>query len=136
VIHLSTPADPKTAACGDVEAKKFTFWRWKATCTLCKAATAAIAFESTRQTDMVYRADLPVRYTRLIKYVRAHGGTEEAILEFERDKGIAGATCPRCKAALPDPIALLDVTANRIVFACPACSEPKLRKRWEEEGRP
>ena len=36
---------------------------------------------------------------------------------------------------LADPIALLDVNANRMVFACPHCSSPPMRERWEREGR-
>lgn len=122
-MHLSTPAAPKAAACGEASAVHFTFWRWKATCALCKATTAAVAFEKSRPTNSVYRADLPIRYSRLITFVRANGGTEEAILEFERDKNIACATsCPTCKADLSDPIAMVDVRANRMVFACPTCT--------------
>ena len=97
--------------------------------------TAAVSLEATRPTETLYRTDLPIRYSTLIAFVRAHGGTEEAILEFERDKNIACSTCTQCKMDLSDPIALLDVKANRMVFACPNCSEPKLRERWEKEGQ-
>lgn len=131
--HLSTPAAPRIAACGDAGAKRFTFWRWKATCALCKASTAAVSFEKLQHADAVYRTDLPVRYTALVKFVREHGGTESAILEFERDKNIACSVCPTCKMDLSDPIALMDVKQNRIVFACPGCS-PSLRERWEKEA--
>lgn len=134
-IHLVTPAAPDTASCGDATASSFTMWRWKATCALCKATTAAVSFEKSQPTDTLYRNDLPVRYSRLVEFVRTNGGTEEAIVEFERDKNIACSVCPACKADLSDPIALMDVRANRMVFACPACSEPKLREQWEAEGR-
>lgn len=134
-IHISIPAAPQTAACGDAEAKRFTFWRWKATCVLCKAATAAVGFEQARRTDTVYLAGMPIRYSALVAYVRANGGTEEMLAEFARDKTTAVGVCPLCKADLADPIALLDVNANRMVFACPHCSSPPLRERWEREGR-
>jgi hypothetical protein len=135
-IHLVTPASPHVAACGNASSGRVTFSRWKATCALCKAATAAVAYEAARPTDTVYRADIPIRYSRLVAFVRENGGTEEAILEFERDKNIACASvCPTCKAGLADPIAMVDVRANRMVFACPACSAPEVRERWEREGR-
>lgn len=133
-VHLSTPAAPKTAACGDVSAKRFTFWRWKSTCALCKAASAAVALETTRTTTLVYREDLPIRCSALVRYVRVTGGTDVAIAEFERERRIACSVCPGCKAELPDPIALLDVKANRFVFVCPRCADPGLRDRWEKEG--
>lgn len=133
-VHLSTPAAPKAAACGDSAARMFTFWRWKATCQLCKAMTAAVSFEKSRPTDVVYRRDIPIRYSRLVEFVRANGGTEEAIIELERDRRIAVSVCPICKVDLSDPIALLDVVANRMVFGCPSCSEPEVRERWEAEG--
>jgi len=133
-IHLATPAAPKTAVCGDAEAKQFTMWRWKATCALCKAASAAVSFEKAQPMDTLYRRDLPIRYSKLIEYVRQIGGAEEALIEFERDKNIACSVCPTCKADMADPIALLDVKQNRIVFACPMCSEPKLRQQWEKEA--
>lgn len=133
--HLSTPAAPKTPACGDASASRFTFWRWKATCALCKATTAAIAFDKAQPKDLQYRSDIPVRYTRLVAYVRENGGPASAIAEFARDKNIACSVCPSCKADLSDPIALLDVKANRMVFACPACcSDAKLKARWESEA--
>lgn len=137
-VHLSTPAAPRTAACGkdDVTvATRFTFWRWKATCAMCVATTAAVSYETTRQAATLYRSDLPIRYSRLVAFVRTNGGTEEALAEFARDKTIAcPPTCHTCKADLSDPIALVDVKANRMVFACPSCSEPKIRERWEREG--
>jgi hypothetical protein len=134
-VHLTTPAAPKTAACGNANASVFTFWRWKATCAICKAATAAVSFEKSRNADSTYRTDLPIRFSRLVEFVRANGGTEEAIAEFERDKHIACARCPTCKTDLSDPIALFDVKANRMVFACPVCSGAAIRERWEREGR-
>ena len=133
--HLSTPSAPEMAACGDGNAKRFTFWRWKSDCTPCKATTAAVSFEKSRSTDTLYRADLPIRYSKLVAFVRDNGGTQEALVEFARDKTIAcPPTCHTCGADLSDPIALLDVKANRMVFGCPACSEPKVRERWEREG--
>ena|ERR1700691_2751082 len=135
MIHLSIPIAPKVAACGAANAKSFTFWRWKATCTLCKAVTAAVAFDTVQQRDTLYRADLPIRYSKLVAFVRANGATEEAIAEFERDKQVACSVCPKCKADLSDPIALLDVKVHRMVFACPKCSTPKLCSLWEDEGR-
>lgn len=135
-MHLSTPAAPDTAACGEANAKRFTFWRWKATCALCKAMTTAISYDTARSVDTLYRADLPIRYTRLVEHVRANGGTEEALAEFARGKNIAcSPTCHACNADLSDPIALMDVKANRMVFACPSCSDTKMRERWEREGR-
>jgi hypothetical protein len=134
IIHLSTPNAPKAPACGAVGAKHFTYWRWRATCTLCKVASAAVGYEATRSAVVAYRADIPCRYSALVAFVWANGGTEKAIAEFERDRQIAGSVCPSCKAALPDPIALMDMQANRMVFACPACSEPKLRERWARKG--
>jgi hypothetical protein len=135
-IHLSTPAAPKTPACGDASAKHFTFWRWKSDCALCKATTAAVAFEKPRQADTTYRADLPIRYSRLIEFAKANGATQEALIEFERDKTIAcPPACHTCGHDLSDPIAMVDVVANRMVFGCPGCSESKVRERWEREGR-
>jgi Zn finger protein HypA/HybF involved in hydrogenase expression len=133
-VHLSTPAAPKVAACGDTAATRFTFWRWKATCRTCKAATAAVAYEKAQQTESVYRTDLPIRYSALVRFSRERSMTEAALIEFERDKNIACSVCPACKADLSDPIALFDVKAHRMVFACPNCSEPKMRARWEREG--
>jgi len=136
MVHLSTPAAPKTPACGNADARQFTFWRWKATCVLCKATTAAIGYEKTQRADTLYRSDLPIRYSKLIAFARTNGATAEALDEFARDKGIAcAATCHTCKADLSDPIALLDVKANRMVFACPTCSGGALQERWEREGR-
>jgi hypothetical protein len=134
-VHLSTPASPKTAACGDATAKRFSHWRWKVTCVLCKAATAAVAFDKPREAFTMYFADVPIRYSKLVEFVRANGGTEEAILEFERDKRIACPPCTKCGMDLTDPIALVDVEANRMVFGCPGCSEQRVRERWEREGR-
>lgn len=135
MIHLATPAAPRTACCGSADATTFTMWRWKATCAPCKAATAAVAYELTQPTTMLYRADLPIRYSKLCAFVRDRGGTEASLIEFERDKNIACSVCPTCKGDLSDPIALLDVKNNRMVFACPACSAPNLRAQWEREGR-
>lgn len=135
-VHLSIPAKPKTAACGDPGAKKFTFWRWKADCALCKATTAAFSYEKAQQADTTFRADIPVRYSKLIAFARSNGINEEALVEFERDKRVAcPPACHSCGHDLSDPIALMDVNAFRVVFACPGCSEPKMRERWEREGR-
>jgi hypothetical protein len=135
-VHLSTPAAPKAAACGDAGANRFTFWRWKATCTLCRATTAAVAFDKVQIAETRYRADLPIRYSKLVTFVRANGGTEIALAEFARDKEIACAAgrCSRCMGDFSDPIALFDVTANRMIFACPHCSGGKMREQWEQEG--
>jgi hypothetical protein len=133
-IHLATPATPNTAVCGNAEAKKFTLWRWKATCSLCKAATAAVAFETVQRTNTLYRSDLPIRFTKLVEFVRNIGVIEDAIVEFERDKNIACSVCPTCKADMSDPIALFDVKRNRMMFACPYCT-PNLHEQWEREGQ-
>ena len=55
---------------------------------------------------------------------------------LEGDAAIAGAWCPWCKVATPDPIVVLDLKGRRVVFACPGCSIPELRARWEREGFP
>jgi hypothetical protein len=135
MVHLSTPAAPKIASCGDANAARFTFWRWKATCALCRAATAAVSYEVPRSTDTTYRADLPIRYSWLVEFVLDNGGAKELLAEFARDKGIAcPPACHACGTDLSDPIALLDVRANRMVFACPTCSGLNMRERWEREG--
>lgn len=133
-IHLATPAAPRVAACGDQQAKRFTFWRWRCTCSTCKVGTAARPFDQPQQQQSVYRVDLPVRYSRLVAYVRAHGtgsgpDVEVAIAEFERDRK-AAAHCQRC-GPLADPITLYDTIAHRMVFVCPTCSGPgPLHDRW------
>lgn len=132
--HIHTPAAPNVAACGDEAATHFTPWRWKSTCAACKVATAARPMDSQLDTQVVYRSDLPVRYSKLVALVRANQivGAELAIAEFERDRKTA-AICNR-HGALADPIALLDAANNRMVFACPACTrdaDPDMYRRWE-----
>ena len=136
-VHLSTPANPRVAACGAKSARTLTFWRWKCDCKMCLAITAPRAFDATHASTIGFRADIPIRYSKLVAYVRAQSrlpNVEEAIAEFERDRANAGSFCPTCKATLPDPVALFDVEANRMVFACPACSSEPVRKRWESEA--
>jgi len=134
MIHIATPKEPTTAACGDASAKRFTFWRWKSDCALCKAATAAVSYEVTRSTSVHYPKDRPIRFSALVRFAREHGIPEPFLAEFERDRATAcAAGCSKCKSQLPDPVAILDVEANRMVFACPFCSEAKVRARWEKE---
>jgi hypothetical protein len=133
-IHLATPVAPKTAACCDITATRFTMWRWQCTCETCKLITAARPMDAVRDTNVLHRADLPIRYSRLVQHVRAHAtlpDVEAAIAEFECERQLA-ARCPRCGPIL-DPIALLDVPANRMVFACPNCTTGAVRARWEAE---
>lgn len=132
-VHLSTPAAPRSAVCGDADATKFTPWRWKATCSTCKMVSAPRALDAPQRADGTYRTDLPVRYSALVAFVR-HAvplpNVDEALAEFERERRIA-ARCTRC-GPIEDPIALFDVAANRMVFACPSCTTGPLRERWEE----
>jgi hypothetical protein len=134
-IHLAVPTAPGVACCGAADAKRFTFWRWKATCQSCKTATAAVGFDQVREAAAVgIRSDVPIRFSALVALVRSQGMDEAHIAEFEREKTIAGSTCPKCKVSLPDPIVFLDAKAWRMVFACPHCSSPDVRARWEREG--
>jgi hypothetical protein len=131
--HIHTPAAPRVACCGDKAATKFTPWRWKATCAACKLITQARPLDGTREQQVTYRTDLPVRFSTLIALVRANAApnVEEAIAEFERDRKTA-AHCTM-HGALADPIALLDMSNNRMVFVCPDCtkdSHPDLYRRW------
>jgi hypothetical protein len=133
-VHLHTPASPRVASCGDATATRFTPWRWKATCNLCKLATAARQMDGTREEQIVYRTDLPVRFSALVALVRANGlpNADVAIAEFERDRKTA-AHCVT-HGELADPIALLDAGNNRMVFVCPECASrtnPGLRRQWE-----
>jgi hypothetical protein len=133
-IHLHIPAAPRVAACGDETATKFTPWRWKCTCNLCKIITAARVMDTQGNQDVTYKADLPVRFSTLVALIRRNGlpNAEKSIAEFERDRAKAA----RCNkhGTLKDPIALLDVPNNRMVFACPDCvNDPKLQARWEVE---
>jgi hypothetical protein len=133
-VHLATPAAPTTAACGGADATRFTMWRWRCTCSTCKLITAARPMDAVRNTEVLHRADLPIRYSRLVQHVREHAtipNVETAIAEFERDRQLA-AHCHKCGPIL-DPIALLDVPANRMVFACPNCTTGAVRARWEAE---
>jgi hypothetical protein len=134
-IHLDTPAAPRIAACGDARATHFTRWRWKVTCKTCTMVTAARPMDAAREADVTYRADLPIRYTRLVAFVRQQAlpNCDEALAEFERERAVA-ARCPTC-GPLPDPIAMFDVVTNRMVFACPACTTGVMRALWESEGR-
>ena len=132
-IHLSTPASPKTPACGAADAKRFTMWRWRATCAMCKSASAARPLDVAHQAEVKHMAGLPVRYSRLVAHVRAHGtgDVESAIREFERDKQIAS-HCSK-HGAIADPIALYDVPGHRMVFACPECTTGPVKDQWEAE---
>lgn len=58
----------------------------------------------------------------------------EARAEFERDRLRAG-RCPE-HGLLDDPAILLvgEGAERRTAFACPFCSGPELRARWEAEG--
>jgi hypothetical protein len=134
-IHLSTPADPKTAVCGDPEAKHFVPWRWKVTCATCKMVSAPRPLDAQKVATVRYRSDLPIRYSALVANVRRAGlpGAEEAIAEFERERQIA-ARCAK-HGLIADPIALFAVQENRIVFGCPDCTTGPERERWEREGR-
>jgi hypothetical protein len=133
-VHLHTPVRRNLAACGDAKAKRFTMWRWQCSCRMCMMLTAPRPFDTATKQEVIYRADLPLRYSRLVEHVRKHAplpNVEEAIAEFERDR-TRSAHCPK-HGALADPIALMDVPNNRMVFACPDCVEPQWRARWERE---
>lgn len=137
-IHLATPAAPRVAACGAVPtpATHFTFWRWQATCRECVLITAARQMDAQTAADVLYKADIPVRYSALVAYVRKYAtlpNVELAIAEFERDR-VTAALCKK-HGLLADPIALFDVKANRMMFACPECTTGPTRDRWEREGR-
>lgn len=101
---------------------------------MCKAATAAVSYEKAHFTTMAYRTDLPIRYSKVVEFLRSKGETQEALIEFQRDKNIACSFCPTCGFDLTDPIALFDSVANRVAFACPACSDAALREQWKREG--
>ncbi len=132
-VHLHTPLNPNVAACGDASATHFTPWRWKSTCAMCKNLTAARSFDQTTEQSIVYRTDLPVRFSALVAIVRRNGlpNAEVAVAEFERDRKTV-AHCTK-HGALTDPIALLDAANNRMVFICPTCTPEAspLRARWE-----
>jgi predicted RNA-binding Zn-ribbon protein involved in translation (DUF1610 family) len=132
-VHMHTPAHPRAAACGDASAQRFTAWRWKSTCDTCKLITAPRPLDAVVEQSVVYRKDLPIRYSRLVAYVRTHARwpeAETALAEFERERQVA-AHCPKC-GPLADPITLLDVPNNRMVFACPQCATPEVRAQWEK----
>jgi hypothetical protein len=131
-VHMRTPAVPNVAACGDENAKAFTPWRWKATCADCKLVTAAhVVDDQTTERSVIYRQDLPVRFSSLVA-LRAYHRSGERRRGYRR---VRAARCNR-HGELKDPIALLDASNNRMVFVCPDCiavTQPKLRARWENE---
>jgi hypothetical protein len=96
--------------------------------------TGARAFDAQRTKGVTFRADLPIRYSALVAHVRrlAVPGVAVALEELERDRRVA-ARCAR-HGTLADPIAMFDVVANRVVFACPECTTGEAREQWEREG--
>lgn len=135
MVHLHTPAARNAAVCGDANAKHFATWRWQCTCTMCKTITAPRPMPDAREERLQYRADLPVRYSNLVAQLRNQDlpNVDEALMEFEHERRVA-AICNKC-GPLPDPIALMDVPNNRMVFICPNCTtNENLRTRWTTGG--
>ena len=98
--------------------------------------TASRPLDATKEQQVQFRADVPIRFSRLVAHLRAHAplpNVEAAIAEFERERQTA-AICQK-HGPLADPIALWDVPNNRMVFACPNCTtNEELVARWKAEG--
>lgn len=139
VYHLRDPRQGERPACGE-ESAHLTKWRRHTTCQLCLQVTAPSAFDvpvvGVAPVHVLPSGEpLPIRMTALARFLRSMGPKgDEAASCLESEAAVAGAWCPGCKTAMPDPIAVVDMGARRTVFACPRCSSQTLRQQWEREG--
>jgi hypothetical protein len=73
-----------------------------------------------------------VRLSTVLKRLRANG-KDDAARDIEESYRRCGDNCP-IHGHLADPVFAI-MQPDKLVFACPDCSDPVVKEAWEAEGR-